>query len=157
MLVVFSFSFLRQVTRRVTCLSFPKKSFAFLGTLFYFTCSVELNSTCAKVLLRKTLGTPDSFLYPKSCQNHDMSPQYWVPSIGGTYQLSQLNPDVFFWQALHNDAVPAVFLYLLTTTPPAPAPSNRWPACHRRTGRRSSEWRRCWPCPPGWPAEYLPC
>ena len=58
MLVVFSFSFLRQVTRRVTCLSFPKK-LCFLGTLFYFTCSVELNSTCAKVLLRKTLETPD--------------------------------------------------------------------------------------------------
>lgn len=93
MLVVFSFSFLRQVTRRVTCLSFPKKPFAFLGTLFYFTCSVELNSTCAKVLLRKTLDTPDcrriffsqkaarihseQFFFTSTVQSHIAQPSGW--------------------------------------------------------------------------------
>ena len=92
MLVVFSFSFLRQVTRRVTCLSFPKKQ-SFLGTLFYFTCSVELNSTCAKVLLRKTLETPDcrriffsqkaarihseQFFFTSTVQSHIAQPSGW--------------------------------------------------------------------------------
>ena len=32
----------------------------FAGTLFDLTCSAEVNSACAKVLLRKTLVTPDS-------------------------------------------------------------------------------------------------
>ncbi len=59
MLVVFSFSFLRQVTRRVTCL-LSQKVFDFLGSLLNFTCSAEVNSACAKVLPCKTLDTPDS-------------------------------------------------------------------------------------------------
>ena len=37
------------------------KSFEFLGTLnFNFTCSAEVNSACAEILLHKMLVTPDS-------------------------------------------------------------------------------------------------
>ena len=49
----------QEVSGSIPLISSIPKTQAFLGALLNCTSSAEMNSACGKVLLRKTLGTPD--------------------------------------------------------------------------------------------------
>ena len=72
---------LQRLRRLLACYQQPRfahKIFNFAGTLSDFSCSAKMNSTCAKVLLCKTLGTKGCQKAQKSLRRLVLHSRYFI-------------------------------------------------------------------------------